>query len=215
MSAATLTVQTPELQSFQEELSQFGVVGRAEALQAMGAALKLTLVEHLSQLDQDSVHHRWASKLGADSTHFYGSAVGSVQLPQIERRGEVSVSINNIGLAQRYFGGVIAPREKKWITIPAVAEAYGKRAGSFNNLQFINSMRFPAQGFASGGLVDSGPVREIYRDGGSSGTAQRPEIHVFNFTDLDAARKAVLQSTAGQKIIIDTIRGNRLNLGIA
>ncbi len=135
--SASLTVQTPELRSFQDELAQFGVVGRGAVLRAAGTGLKQTLVDHLSQLDKDDVHHHSSSSLGAQQVHFYGSAVGSVQNPQIEGDDEVSVSINSVGLAQRYYGGVIGAKNKKWLTIPAVADAYGKRAGSFNNLRFV------------------------------------------------------------------------------
>lgn len=60
-----------------------------------------------------------------------------------------------------------------------------------------------------------------YQQGGfvgdySPGARTSPvEVHVFNFTDASALRKAVLQSDAAKKIIMDTVRGRRLDLGIA
>lgn len=137
MSAVTVNVEAPEVRSFQAELAQIGSYGRQRVLEAMGAEVRLNLIEHFTELDQDSVHHRWATQLGAASTHFYESAMRGVQLPQVEGDDSVSVSINSEGIAQRYLGGPIEAKNKKWLTIPAIAEAYGKRAGSFNNLQFI------------------------------------------------------------------------------
>lgn len=138
MSGITLEIDAPGLPSFQEELGRLGVVARKQTLKAMGAELRATLIEHFTAIEQDSVHHKWAAKLGAERTHFYGSAARGVQLPAVHGDDEVSVSINNVGIAQRYFGGTIEPGPgKKWLTIPAVAEAYGRPAISFNNLHFI------------------------------------------------------------------------------
>ena len=39
-------------------------------------------------------------------------------------------------------------------------------------------------------------------------------IHIFNFTDAKELMKAVMNSDAGTKIIVDTINGNRHELAL-
>jgi len=141
MSSISLKVATPGLVSFQDELAQFGVIAKRRVLSAMGGGVKLSLIEHFAGIEQDSVHHKWATQLGANRTHFYGGSARGVQSgiqdPKVEGDDAVSVSINSQGLAQRYFGGTITAKNKKWLTIPAIAAAYGRPANSFNNLRFV------------------------------------------------------------------------------
>ena len=49
----------------------------------------------------------------------------------------VEVAINHVGIAQRYFGGTIKPVNKKRLTIPADADAYGRRAREFGKLDMV------------------------------------------------------------------------------
>jgi len=83
---------------------------------------------HLVSLDNSR-----ANRLGGKRTHFYASAARSTNF-QITSEGVV-ISINHVGVAQRYFGGTIRPVNAKRLTIPASAEAYGKRAGEFGKLE--------------------------------------------------------------------------------
>ena len=48
-----------------------------------------------------------------------------------------SSSPNKSPLLAHFYGAVIKPVVAKWLTIPANPEAYGKRAGEFDNLQFV------------------------------------------------------------------------------
>ncbi len=78
---------------------------------------------------------RQGNKNDWPSTHFYARAAESTNWQ--EGFGFVMISVNQIGVRQRLEGGEIKPTgDKKYLTIPAVAEAYGKRAGEFNNLKF-------------------------------------------------------------------------------
>jgi hypothetical protein len=133
-----LTIQSPDFASTASAVDNlFGQVSLDQVKEAMGASMRLTLIEHFAKLEGDSIHHRSAARLLASPTGFYADAARGTQLPQIESDG-VSVSINKEGLAQRYFGGpIVASGKSKWLTIPAIALAYGKRAGSFNNLRFV------------------------------------------------------------------------------
>lgn len=45
------------------------------------------------------------------------------------------ISVNQVGIRQRRYGGTIKPRApRRFLTIPAAAEAIGMRAGEFNDL---------------------------------------------------------------------------------
>src|SRR5574341_195301 len=81
-----------------------------------------------------SLNSARANKLGGKRTNFYSSAAKSTQF-QTTSDG-VTVSINKQGIRQRLQGGVIRPKNAKYLTIPAIAEAYGRRAREFSNLEF-------------------------------------------------------------------------------
>src|SRR5690606_12362507 len=74
------------------------------------------------------------NKLGAPSTGFYKAASESVHW---RAEGEtVTVSISHVGIAQRYYGGTITAKNAQYLTLPAIAEAHGKRAREFPDLDF-------------------------------------------------------------------------------
>ena len=75
-----------------------------------------------------------ANKNGWPTTAFYPRAARATNW-QANDLGVV-ISINQIGIRQRYQGGDIFPTEgHQYLTIPAREEAYGKVAGEFNNLK--------------------------------------------------------------------------------
>src|SRR5947209_7974293 len=76
---------------------------------------------------------RAGNSRGWPSTHFYARAAEATNWQ--EGFGFVMIGVNQIGIRQRFLGGDIEAKDKK-LTIPAVPEAYGKRAGEFNNLKF-------------------------------------------------------------------------------
>lgn len=72
------------------------------------------------------------NRLGGSRTNYY---TGAARGTQFQVAGDqVVVSINQVGFAQRYYGGTIKPVAKKFLTIPARAEAHGKRASEFPDL---------------------------------------------------------------------------------
>lgn len=76
------------------------------------------------------------NKLGGRRTNFYNRAAQSVNV-QVPAPGTSVVSINKVGLRQRLEGGWIRPTGgRKFLTIPAIAEAHGRRASEFSNLRF-------------------------------------------------------------------------------
>lgn len=113
----------------------------------MGTAMAEDIRSHFADISQDSEHHQSAQSLGAKSTGFYTEARDKTQEPQVVSDGVV-ISIDQEGLAQRYFGGDIEARPGSFLTIPARGEAYGHRAREFSNLKLV---RFPTGIYA---LVD-------------------------------------------------------------
>lgn len=95
-----------------------------------GRALANQLRGHFFKLNAER-----PNQMGGARTNFYSQAARGVQQPEVLTDG-VKVSINQVGIAQRYFGGTIHPVTTRFLTIPARAEAYGRRAGEFNNLRF-------------------------------------------------------------------------------
>ncbi len=101
----------------------------------------------------------------------------------------------------------------------------GKFAGLVHGEEFVFSA--PAVRSLGVGYLDSlhsSVSRPSYSAGGyvgnsmphtGGGAGRTPSVHIFNFTDVNALRKAVLQSDAGKKILVDTINGSRVELGLA
>jgi hypothetical protein len=89
------------------------------------------------------------NKMGGVRTHFFANTARSIQTPEV--KGTVSsVSINQVGLAQRIFGGIIRAgqgissltgRLTKYLALPARAEAYGKTPAQFPDLEFVREKR--------------------------------------------------------------------------
>jgi hypothetical protein len=107
-------------------------VQRPDVRKVMGRAIVGTLRKHFTRLDAER-----PNKLGGARTHFYGQVRRSVQQPELAGGDGVKVSINHVGIAQRYFGGEIVPKAAKWLTLPVHPEAYGHRAREFSDLDFV------------------------------------------------------------------------------
>ena len=77
------------------------------------------------------------NKLGGARTGFFAQAARSANF-RAEGDGSVIVSVNSVGIAQRFFGGTIRPKAgKKYLTIPVAPEAYGKTAREFPQLVLV------------------------------------------------------------------------------
>jgi len=72
--------------------------------------------------------------LGGRRTNYYA---GAARATQFRIQGDsVIVSVNQVGIRLRLDGGTVRPRVKKFLTIPAIPEAHGKRASEFSDLRF-------------------------------------------------------------------------------
>jgi len=104
-------------------------VSRAMQLEAIGPIIgrsaNNTIREHLFGLNQSR-----PNALGGRRTQYYAQAARGTQF---QFSGDtVIVSINQIGIAQRYYGGTIKPKTSKYLTIPVHPAAYGHRAREFD-----------------------------------------------------------------------------------
>ena len=82
------------------------------------------------------VNNSRPNALGGRRTNFYATAARGTSFAVVP--DGVVVSISNVGIRQRILGGTITPKPgKKFLTIPATAEAYGKRASEFDDLVVV------------------------------------------------------------------------------
>jgi len=96
-----------------------------------GRAVSEVIQQHFSELENSR-----PNKLGGKRTNFWQKAKRSTSVTSISGN-TATVSVNHLGIAQRYFGGTIRPRAgKKFLTIPAAPEAYGQTASQVSDLQF-------------------------------------------------------------------------------
>ncbi len=101
--------------------------GSLPVYEAIGAAVFDEAQAHLAARDQEP------NKTGFPKQHFW---------EQIARGTRQEVDSNGVTLVFPYpmrakvLGATIKPVKGKYLTIPAIAAAYGKRAGEFDGLQF-------------------------------------------------------------------------------
>lgn len=75
------------------------------------------------------------NRLGGRRTHYYGTAARGTNFTT--EGDTVVVSIPQLGIRQRYYGGTIKPKTAKYLTIPVHPAAYGKRAREFSDLRVL------------------------------------------------------------------------------
>lgn len=75
-----------------------------------------------------------ANQMGGRRTNFYAQAARGTSGTS-DATG-ANISVNQVGIRQRIQGGVILPKNGKFLTLPARAETYGKRASEFSDLEF-------------------------------------------------------------------------------
>jgi hypothetical protein len=105
---------------------------RAERLHpVLGRAGVNLLRDHFFALDRAR-----PNQLGGRRTHFYAQAARGTHFQS--QPDAVVLSVNQVGIRQRLLGGIIRPGPgKTFLTIPARAEAHGRRAREFNDLEFV------------------------------------------------------------------------------
>lgn len=84
----------------------------------------------------DHLERTRPNKKGFPRTHLWSQFRRATQNPTAIGGGWLAVAVNHVAVAQRLFGGPIRPVNADFLTLPATAEAHGKRAREFNNLEF-------------------------------------------------------------------------------
>lgn len=115
---------TPLLQALSPAL-------RTQVAPAIGAAVVLLFQDHIGALPDN--------KKGWPSTGFWAQAVRSCNYNVLAE--QVNINVDKQGFRQRLQGGTIEAEPDSYLTLPAQARAYGKRAREFSNLHLAFSRR--------------------------------------------------------------------------
>ena len=160
---------------------RFGVhsdIGKME----IGKPILHAVKDHYMALNGER-HHSWATGPG-----FYAKAAKATTMKPYEEG--VEIITDKPGLSLRIEGGVVTPGKNpscktgnptQYLTIPAIAEAYGRSACSINNLVFV---RFGNNPDSPAALMESGPksatdattgkkIRNKLKQGGTQGAFAR------------------------------------------
>lgn len=139
------------------------LVDRTELHKSIGSYAEMLTRQHLTTLAQ--TRHKTADKLGATPSGHLERAAESVT--SLGDNDAAYVEITSPGI-RRAFGDVtITAKEGKWLTIPATAEAYNRRARTFNDLRvaFFGKGRLALVKAEQSSLADrkeSGGRSEVY-----------------------------------------------------
>lgn len=108
---------------------------RAWRTQLAGDARRNAVGQSVVRLVQRHLRDKPANRQGFPSSGFWGRAARATNYTTVPQG--TLVSINQIGVRQRYHGGVIRPTgNRKFLTIPVNAAAYNRRAGEMAGLKF-------------------------------------------------------------------------------
>lgn len=107
-----------------------GAVVSGALANAMGVGARNRIQGHLHRINGER-----PNRLGGRRTNFYSAAAKSTHMDAVP--GEITVTVSQVGFRQRFEGGRIRPVNKKFLTIPATAEAHGRRASEFADLIFV------------------------------------------------------------------------------
>ena len=105
-------------------VAKVGGAGRRNLFSAAANAVSILVRSHLLKLG--SWKHKWANELSAQPTGFLQKAARGTVHHANDTGGEVVIPAP---LGRAFHDVEIRPKEAPYLTIPASAEAYGKRAG--------------------------------------------------------------------------------------
>lgn len=100
----------------------------------VGTEVREYLKSHFRKLDENKPHKPYWNGPG-QRTHHYAAAARQTSYALTDTA--IVVTTDKEGIASRQRDTLIAPKKKKWLTIPAIAQAHGKVAADFGNLRFV------------------------------------------------------------------------------
>lgn len=136
---------------------------KTELHKSIGSYAEIPTRQHLTTLA--GTRHATANRLGATPSDHLARAAKSVTSRGTDDAAFVSITSPGIS---RAFGDVtITAKSGKWLTIPAIAEAYNRRARTFNDLRvaFFGKGRMALVKAEQSSLADrkeSGGRSEVY-----------------------------------------------------
>src|SRR5712692_4436695 len=125
--AFTIDIQDRATPAVEGALSELQLAGVKPVI---GRAVVQLVQHHFLRLNSSR-----ANPLGGPRSNFYAQAARNTRYDVLT--DGVLVSVSQIGIRQRLEGGEILPRNAKYLALPAIAEAYGKRAREFPNLTIL------------------------------------------------------------------------------
>lgn len=111
-----------------------GVFTRGDIMMAAGQGVSNAVRDRFRLLQATR-----PNKQGFPRRNLWAQMLRSVSNPS-RQMGGVTVNISHVAAARLYFGGDFTPRNTDYFTIPANAQAYGKRAREFGFLTFTFAM---------------------------------------------------------------------------
>lgn len=127
---------------------------------AIAAEAEVLTRDHI--VEASRTRHKTAESLGAQPTGYLERAAEGVSSTG-EKDAAIVILAGDVGGFARAFGDVtITPKKGKFLTIPAKAAAYGKRAGEIDGLELIVFKRDDSFAMALGKRLESGTVDVWY-----------------------------------------------------
>lgn len=115
-----------------------GLTNRRPLNAAVGKRGEVELRAHFLARNQEP------NKKGWPKQDFWNRIREATALSAVDESG-ATITIADPAIAQKIYGGTIKPVEGKYLALPAIAEAYGRSARTFNNLEpmirWINGSR--------------------------------------------------------------------------
>jgi hypothetical protein len=112
---------------------------QAKLAQLQPRAIAAEVGEALTITTQNHLRANGTNKRGWRSTGFWARAARSTSWTATN--DGVTISINQIGVRQRFYGGEIRAVEAKFLTIPISASAYGKTSKDFPDAFLIRTAK--------------------------------------------------------------------------
>jgi len=97
---------------------------------ALGKRGEVELREHFLKRNQEP------NKSGFPSANFWNRIRKATALAAVDSSG-ATIAIADPAIDQKIFGGTIKPKEGKYLTLPALAAAYGQSPLTFSNLEVL------------------------------------------------------------------------------
>jgi len=139
---------------------------------AIGEAGKLVLMNHFAGKESDSSSHATATRLGAKPIGLFSQFARSTSW-KASGTG-VLISIAHNAIRQRLEGGEIKPVKGKYLSLPAIAGAYGKRIADFGDtLKFGGFSDEQGRIRLGWGLREAVKVKSTFKRKGKDVTRER------------------------------------------